>query len=169
MLDTHNKCLTLDDPDNICYVNSIPFFNFWSTSFPFVGPLTPLFWTSSDVWPGFQNQGGSHHLHATESSDSPLVQHLLVLLAASMAAKPFSLTYLWTSIGGTWGWDLSCMPWPHSVRPGRNSTDWAVLARHITYFVLQYLIHSSWTSLTLNLSSEKNATKSMFQSHLSKT
>ena len=55
---------------------------FWRTLFCFVGPLTLLFWTSSDICPGFQSQGGSlacKHccLHALYSSDSPLMQHLL--------------------------------------------------------------------------------------------
>ena len=40
------------------------FFNFWKTQVFFVGPLIPLFWTSGDVSPGFQSQGGSPHLHA---------------------------------------------------------------------------------------------------------
>ena len=41
------------------------FFNFWRTSVLFVGPLMPLFWTSSDVCPGFQSQGGFPHLQAS--------------------------------------------------------------------------------------------------------
>ena len=41
-----------------------------------------LFWTSSDVCFGFQSQGESvtwvfYHLRAMNSTDSPLVQHLL--------------------------------------------------------------------------------------------
>ena len=44
--------------------------------------LTSLFWSSGDVWPMFQCQRGSLtcvlcHLHAMDSSDSLLVQHLL--------------------------------------------------------------------------------------------
>ena len=55
---------------------------FWRAQVPFVGPLIPLFWTSGDVCPVFQSQGGSLAcrlccLHAMDSSDSPLVQHLL--------------------------------------------------------------------------------------------
>ena len=34
------------------------FLNFWRTHVLFVGPLIPLFWTSGDVVPGFQSQGG---------------------------------------------------------------------------------------------------------------
>ena len=30
----------------------------WRTHVLFVGPLTPLFWTSGGVCPGFQSQGG---------------------------------------------------------------------------------------------------------------
>ena len=40
----------------------------------FVGPLIPLFWTSGDVCPGYQSQGGSlacvlSRLRAMDSSD----------------------------------------------------------------------------------------------------
>ena len=34
------------------------FLKFWRTHVLFVGPLIPLFWTSGDVCPGFQSQGG---------------------------------------------------------------------------------------------------------------
>ena len=45
-------------------------------------PLILLIWTSGDVCLGFQSQGGSLacmpcHLHAMDSSNSPLVRHLL--------------------------------------------------------------------------------------------
>ena len=55
---------------------------FWRTQVLFVGPLITLFWTSGDIYPGFQCQGGSLtcllcHLHAMDSSDLPLVWHLL--------------------------------------------------------------------------------------------
>ena len=33
------------------------------------------------------------------------------LLAASMASKLISSTYLWAGIGGAWNWDLSCRKW----------------------------------------------------------
>ena len=36
----------------------------WRTSVLFVGPLIPLFWTSGDVYPGFQSQSGYPCLHA---------------------------------------------------------------------------------------------------------
>ena len=58
-------------------------FNFWRTSILLMGSLIPLFCTSGVIWPGFQSQGRSMslacmlcHLHATVSSDSPLVWHL---------------------------------------------------------------------------------------------
>ena len=44
---------------------------------PFMGLLILLFWTFGDVCPGFQSQCGFPFLRATDSSDSPLVQHLL--------------------------------------------------------------------------------------------
>ena len=54
----------------------------WEDISPFLGWLKPLFLSSGDVCPGFQSQGALPHLHvchphATESSDSPLVWHLL--------------------------------------------------------------------------------------------
>ena len=54
-------------------------------------------------------------------------------LAASMAAKPFSSTYLRTSISGTWDQDLL----PHSVRTGRRSTDWAMPARLFKFYYVE--------------------------------
>ena len=45
--------------------------SFWRTSVLFVGPLIPRFWTSDDVY------RGSPHLDGMDSSNSPLVQHLL--------------------------------------------------------------------------------------------
>ena len=55
---------------------------FWRTQVHFVGAPIPLFWTSGDVSPGSQSQGGSLtcallHLHTMDSSDSPLMRHLL--------------------------------------------------------------------------------------------
>ena len=40
-------------------------FYFCRTQVLFVGPLIPLFWTSGDVCPGFQNQGGFPRLRAS--------------------------------------------------------------------------------------------------------
>ena len=59
------------------------FKKFWRTLVVlFVGQLISVFWTSGDVWPVFQSQGGFLvcvlcHLRAMDSSDSPLVWHLL--------------------------------------------------------------------------------------------
>ena len=49
---------------------------------PFVGSLIPLLLTSGDICSGFQSQGGSSVTYfvariTMDSSDSPLVQHLL--------------------------------------------------------------------------------------------
>ena len=48
----------------------------------FVGPLIPLFWTFGAVCPEFQTRMDPLssvlcYLHAIDSSDSPLVRHLL--------------------------------------------------------------------------------------------
>ena len=46
--------------------NSFFFFlNFCRTHVLFAGPLIPLFWTSGDICPGFQSQGGFPHLRAS--------------------------------------------------------------------------------------------------------
>ena len=60
-------------------------------------PLIPLFWTSGDIWAGFQSQGGSllHAFSLVWSSDSPLVRPA-DCIEVSMAAKPFWSTYLQT-------------------------------------------------------------------------
>ena len=39
--------------------------NFCRTQVLFMGPLIPLLWTSGDVCPGFQSQGGFPCLHAS--------------------------------------------------------------------------------------------------------
>ena len=63
------------EPEDGTFLNDISvrlkksfFRNFWRTSVVFVGPVIPLFWTSGDVCPGFQNQGGSPLLRASSSA-----------------------------------------------------------------------------------------------------
>ena len=68
---------------------------FWMTSVLFVGPLIPLFWTSGDICPRFQNRSGSSPvcnvflrfrsgarpadpLMASMAAESVLLIHLLV-------------------------------------------------------------------------------------------
>ena len=76
----------------------VPFFFFSSfqknlvDTWPFIGPLIPLFCTSGDVPSGFQSQSDQPYSH----------------LVASMAAKKFSSTYLQTNIGGAQDQDRSC-------------------------------------------------------------
>ena len=64
-----------------------------------MGPLIPLFWSSGDVCPGFQSQGGfprlrASCLHTTDSSDSPLVQHL--------PFPPIAVYTVWACIRHGW-------------------------------------------------------------------
>ena len=61
---------------------STDFFKKMEDISPFVGPLIPLLLTSGDICPGFESQGGSSVAYfvariTMDSSDSPLVQHLL--------------------------------------------------------------------------------------------
>ena len=55
------------------------------------------------------------------------------LLAASIAAKPSSSTYLLAGIGGTQNQELSCHHSQCENRQARCSTDWAITAWHITF------------------------------------
>ena len=71
------------------YMGVIQFFFYkekWRTSVLSVGPIIPLFCTSPrDVHPEFQSQGDTvcvlSHLHVMDSPNSPLVWHLLALVA----------------------------------------------------------------------------------------
>ena len=73
-----------------------------------------LFYTSDDICPGFQSQGGSlacmlHHWYAAESSDSPLVQHLLASwqpVSQPRCSNPH--TSKQELIGRAWVWVLLC-------------------------------------------------------------
>ena len=78
-----------------------------------MGPLIPLFWTSGDIYPGFQSQCRSPCLCAILPRYNRILRFTSSvtpadLLVASMAAEPFQSTYLWTSIDGVWVCDLSC-------------------------------------------------------------
>ena len=81
------------------------FVSFWRALVLCMGTLIPLFWTSDDVRPRFQSQGGSPPLPAS----LPVCNRILRftsgatpadLLMVRMAAEPFRSTYLLTSIGG---------------------------------------------------------------------
>ena len=65
----------------------------------FVQPLIPLFWTSGDISPEFQNQSRSPPscIGILRFTSGATPAHLL---AASMAVEPVTSTYLWTIIGG---------------------------------------------------------------------
>ena len=75
------------------------------SNFLFVRPLVPLIWTSGEVCLGSQSQGTSlpcmlHHLHAMDSSNSPLVLHLLTSWQQAWQLSLFDLrTCAHTSIG----------------------------------------------------------------------
>ena len=60
----------------------------------FVGPLIALFWTSGDVCPGFQSQGGFPRLHASLPVHNRFLRFTSGATPAdcievSMAAEPF--------------------------------------------------------------------------------
>ena len=64
----------------------------------FVGSLIPLFWTSGDVWLGFQNQSRYPHLHVSFPAHDRFLRFTSGatpsnLLASSIAADPFLISY----------------------------------------------------------------------------
>ena len=81
---------------------------------PFLGPLMPPFWTSSDFFSWFQSQNGQPYSHLAETlcvTDSLRFASGATtadLLTASMAAEPISSTYLWAGIGRAQNQDLLC-------------------------------------------------------------
>ena len=65
--------------------------NFWRKQVFFVGPLISLFWTSGDICPGFQSQGGSLAWKASSTACNAFLRFTsgatpANLLTASMAA-----------------------------------------------------------------------------------
>ena len=69
---------------------------FCRTQVLFVGPLIPLFWSSGDVCPGFQSQGGFPHLRAS------LPAHNRFLRFTSGATPAFSTNRVYTVKACTW-------------------------------------------------------------------
>ena len=119
---------------------------------PFMVPLIPLFWTSGDVFSGFQNQWSALFTHGKVACDEHLMCHLLTFLMASMAAgrcfpqkaflgrtqDPFFVKFWRTSV-------LFLIPlfWTSgNVFPGFQSQGSLSLACFLTY--LQWL---SWIHL----------------------
>ena len=85
---------------------------FWKTSILYGGSLIPLFWTSGDICPGFQSQGGFSCLHALLPTCNEFIRFTpgttVDFLVASMVAELFQSTYLHTSIGGAQVQDQAC-------------------------------------------------------------
>ena len=70
-----------------------------------ISPFLHLFWTSGDVCPRYQSQGGSPCLCALLPTYNGILRFTsgatpADLLAASLTAEPFRSTSLQTSIGG---------------------------------------------------------------------
>ena len=74
--------------------------------FFFVSPLKHLFWTSGDIWPGFQSQAGSPCLCALSSyngflrftSDAKPADHLVANIVINLFRSIYSCTL--RNIGG---------------------------------------------------------------------
>ena len=91
----------------------IIFLNFLVDTCLFVGPLIPLFWTSSNVSSGSQSQSWQSYSHLVKVYVMcvPWIHRWCNTcwpLVASMAAELFSSTYLRTSIVGVQDWNLCC-------------------------------------------------------------
>ena len=91
---------------------------FWRTWVLFVGLQIPLFWTSGDVSPGFQTQGGSlacvlPRLCTMNSWDSPLVWHLLTSWWPAWQLVAFPTCYICSTgrMPGIWSGEL-----PHNKK-----------------------------------------------------
>ena len=79
---------------------------FWRTKVLFVGPLIPLFWTSGDVYFGFQRQSGQPNPHLAEAyvmycfkneNENPSVDflpnnYLIIKIVISMQDKFYCVT-----------------------------------------------------------------------------
>ena len=104
---------------------------------PVLGFWWCLLWVSKPKWAAlFALDGGIYVTHFLRFTSGVTPDDLL---ANSM------WTYIWTGIGRTWKWDLSCVQLPHSVRPCRRSTDWvmpAQLRRLYTCFFVLFLFRS---------------------------
>ena len=136
-----------------------------------MGPLIPLFWTSGDICPGFQSQGGSL-LHAFSLTSVILIVTSDVIPAdcieVSMTPKPFWSTYLQTyllALVVVWGvnqWlsmPLTASTTLYTTRPLRlgglgkiligNQTDGLpVLVRNQEWAVL-VMDNKGWALLTI--------------------
>ena len=102
-----------------CGLSNIKIF-FCRTQVLFVGPLKLLFWTSGDICPMFQSQGGFPHLHASLPMHNRFLRFTsgatpADLLMASMAAEPFhsgTFTCVQALVGSSPG---SCVLLPRSM------------------------------------------------------
>ena len=78
----------------------------WGHWYPFLNFWWHILWVSKPLWTALFALGGDIQVtHSIRFNSGATPADILV---ARMAAKPFSLTYLWASIVGAWNWDLSC-------------------------------------------------------------
>ena len=101
--------LLLEDISLFCGATDTNYY--WRASVFSVEPLIPMFWTFGDVCPRFQSQDWFlaclfHHLHAMDSSHSPLVPHRLISWWHSNASWQLSifiliLAHTYTRFDGT--------------------------------------------------------------------
>ena len=131
-----------------CTIHS--FFIMWWTHVHLWGHWYPVldFWwcllsVSKPEWVAlFALGGGVHDVCSLRFTSGVTPADLLV---ASMAAKSFSSTYLWTSIGGTWDQDLShcyLTVWVQANAP----TNWAMPVRHAQYTLLSRSLETIFNS-----------------------
>ena len=129
---------------------------FWRTQVLIVGPLIPLFWTSDDVSSGFRSQSGQPYLYS-EVYMFPEI-HFWYNTSWPLGGQHGSWAILfYVPVSRHW-WVFkqgSIIPLlPHSVRPGRCSTDWAMpaqpgVANSYNVKVINSMLSTTCSSLTI--------------------
>ena len=127
---------------------------FWRTHVLFVGPLIPLFWTSGNVCPGFQSQGGSlacmqPYLCTRDSTESPLVQHLPTSWWPAWQPVGFPTCYI-CSRGRMLGFDRET-----SCTVSRHAIHWATATGLRTENVWYHCHTVQWKSFWMNVNVTK--------------
>ena len=114
-----------------------------------MGLLIPLFWTSGDICPGFQSQGGFPHLCASSPVHNGFLRFTSGATPAdcievSIAAKPFWSTYLWALVE-VWGLEPTTV---HAARTALQTTrplrlGWKVVSQCYFCMILSFKDMSS--------------------------